>query len=142
MGAQRLPRTPREQAQWARRLVTGLRLPPIALFRHERESLGQCYGRIFCQAYEIGARAAVRELIRELGRSDDPLAGLPPHLVKSAQAAARGRRRSKIDPWLEEEPRVLVGSEAEATKAAAAGANPTEEGSPHAKDTDEGRWQA
>ena len=92
MGAGRLPRTPEAQKAWARHLVAGLNVPPIAIFRYERESLGQCYQRIFCRAYEIGAEAALRAVLKELARSDDPLAGLPAHLVKSAQAAARARQ--------------------------------------------------
>jgi len=93
MGAARLPRDPVQQRRWARRLVSGLNVPPRACFMYERESLGQAYRRIFCRGYEMGAEAALREILSELERSDDPCAGLPPHLVKSAQAAARGRGR-------------------------------------------------
>ncbi|MBE9565836.1 MAG: hypothetical protein IMF16_03690 [Proteobacteria bacterium] len=89
----RLPRDPEEQKIWARRLVVGLNVPPLAVFLYQGESFRQAYQRIFCRAYELGARAGLNELLGELERSDNPLAGLPPHLVKSARAAARARRR-------------------------------------------------
>ena len=93
MGTKRLPRDPEEQKGWARRLVVGLNVPPLAVFLYQGESFRKAYQRIFCRAYELGARAALKEALVELERSDDPLAGLPPHLVKSARAAARARRR-------------------------------------------------
>lgn len=92
MGTARLPRTPEAQKAWARHLIVGLNVPPIALFRYERESLGQAYQRIFCRAYELGAEAALHQVLKELKLPDDPLAGLPPHLAKAAQAAARARQ--------------------------------------------------
>ena len=93
MGLARLPRDPEEQKRWARRLVTGLDIPPFELFRWPRQSLGQAYHHIFAEAYQLGAIAALKAVIAELERSDDPLAGLPPHLVKSAQAAARAKHQ-------------------------------------------------
>lgn len=93
MGVKRLPRDPAGQKRWARRVASQQVTPPIACFAYPRESRGQFYARIFRRAYELGAEAALREILAELERSDDPLAGLPPHLKKSAQAAARARRR-------------------------------------------------
>jgi len=93
MGMKRLPRDPEEQKCWARQLLAELSIPPIDLFRTEGQTLAQAYPAVFRRAYELGAQAALRQAIAELERSDDPLAGLPPHLVKSAQAAARARRR-------------------------------------------------
>lgn len=93
MGAKRLPRDPDGQRRWARRVAGQQVAPPIACFVYGRESRGQFFRRVFHRAYELGAEAALREILVELERSDDPLAGLPPHLKKSAQAAARARRR-------------------------------------------------
>ena len=92
MGIGRLPRTPEAQRTWARRLVTGLNVPPPGLFLLQGESLAQAYQRIFCWAYELGAEAALRQVLKELEVPDDPCAGLPPHLVKSARAAAKARQ--------------------------------------------------
>ena len=91
MGLQRLPRDPEAQRTWARRLVNGLNIPPLALFRSSRESFGQVYERIFCRAYELGAEAALRAALQELDCPGDPCVGLPRHLAKSARAAARSR---------------------------------------------------
>ena len=93
MGMKRLPRDPEEQKRWARRLLGELSIPPVELFRAEGRSFAQSYPAVFCRAYELGAVAALRQVLAELERADDPLAGLPPHLVKSAKAAARARRR-------------------------------------------------
>jgi len=93
MGLARLPRDPEEQKRWARRLLADLSIPPVELFRTEGQTFAQSYPAVFRRAHELGAQAALREVLAELERSDDVLAGLPPHLVKSAQAAARARRR-------------------------------------------------
>ena len=93
MGLARLPRDPEEQKRWARRLTTGLNIPPFQLFRSRSQTVAQAYHHIFAEAYQLGAIAALKAVLAELERSDDVLAGLPPHLVKSAQAAARARRR-------------------------------------------------
>jgi len=95
MGQQRLPRDPEEQRRWARRLVAGMNIPPIDLFLQQGESPRQAYQRIFRRAFELGAEAAVNECLAELERPDDPCAGLPPHLVKSAKAAARAREKKR-----------------------------------------------
>jgi len=97
MGRQRLPRDPEEQRRWARRLVAGLNIPPIDIFLQHGESPRQAYQRIFRRAFEIGAEAALNECLAELERSDDPYVGLPPHLVKSAKAAARARDRKRLE---------------------------------------------
>jgi hypothetical protein len=93
MGLARLPRDLEEQKRWARRLLAELSIPPVDLFRAQGQTFAQSYPTVFRRAYELGAEAALREVLAELDRSDDPLAGLPPHLVKSAKAAARARRR-------------------------------------------------
>ena len=95
MGQQRLPRDPEEQRRWARRLTAGLNIPPIDIFLQHGESPRQAYQKIFCRAFELGAEAALNECLAELERSDDPYVGLPPHLVKSAKAAARARERKR-----------------------------------------------
>ena len=95
MGQQRLPRDPEEQRRWARRLVAGLNIPPIDIFLQHGESPRQAYQKIFCRAFELGAEAALNECLGELERSDDPYVGLPPHLVKSAKAAARAREKKR-----------------------------------------------
>ena len=95
MGQQRLPRDPEKQRRWARRLVAGLNIPPIDILLHHGESPRQAYQRIFRRAFELGAEAALNECLAELERPDDPYAGLPPHLVKSAKAAARARARKR-----------------------------------------------
>lgn len=95
MGTKRLPRDPEGQKSWARRVAATVRIPPLACYAGPRESRGQFYQRIFSRALEIGAEVALQEALTELGRSDDWRDGLPPHLVKSAEAAARSRRRRR-----------------------------------------------
>ena len=93
MGLKRLPRDPAEQKRWARHVAASVRIPPLACVVAPRESREQFYQRIFSRALEIGAEVALQEVLAELERSDDWREGLPPHLVKSAEAAARTRRR-------------------------------------------------
>ena len=93
MGVRRLPRDPEKQKAWARKLGAQAIIPPICCFRYYRESIGQYYPRIFRRAFEIGAVAALRQVLQDVARPDDPCAGLPPHLVKSARAAKRARER-------------------------------------------------
>ena len=93
MGLAKLPKSPKEQAQWARRLAVGTTPPPYPLLRQGRESIGQAYRRIFFLAFEIGAQAGLQEALAELDRPDDPCAGLPEHLRKSAAAGAAGHAR-------------------------------------------------
>jgi len=95
MGEQRLPRDAEGQRRWARQRAKGMNIPPLAVFLHKGESPRQAYHRIFFAAFELGAEAALAECLAELARPDDPCAGLPPHLVKSAKAAARAAERRK-----------------------------------------------
>jgi len=97
MGAQRLPRDTRGQRRWAQRLSAKVTLPAMLFFIGPEESRGSFFQGVFRRAYALGAQAALAEILAELERSDDPCAGLPPHLVKSAQAAARARERKAAD---------------------------------------------
>ena len=94
MGVKRLPRDPEQQKLWARRLASSLSVVPLACFRcSQHEPISSYYHKMLRCGYEIGARAALDEVLKELERSDDPYEGLPPHLVKSAKAAAAARKR-------------------------------------------------
>jgi hypothetical protein len=93
MGLRRLPRDPKEQRRWARRLSAKLIVPSLLLFAGPRESRGQFFRRIFLRAYQLGAEAGLKEVLAELERSDDPCQGLRPQYAKAAQAAARARNR-------------------------------------------------
>lgn len=93
MGTKRLPRDTEKQKAWARKLGAQAIIPPICCFRYYRESIGQYYPRLFRRAFELGAVAALKQVLQEIAQPDDPCAGLPPHLVKSARAAKRARER-------------------------------------------------
>ncbi len=95
MGLARLPRDPEKRRQWARRLTVGRSVPPSQMFRGKGQSIGWAYQTLWWAAFEAGAQAALEEVFAEMERSDNPLAGLPPHLVKSAKAAARARARKR-----------------------------------------------
>ena len=97
MGMKQLPRDPEEQKAWARRVAARVPIPPLAAFAYPRESRAQYYRRIFARALEKGAEAGLQEALAELERSDNWRDGLPPHLIKSAEAAARGRRRKAAE---------------------------------------------
>lgn len=95
MGMDRLPKTAKERRHWLADVATGHHAPPYELFREDRQSFGKAYRRLYFAAFNAGAQAALDKLLGDLARSDDPLEGLPPHLVKSAQAAARARARRR-----------------------------------------------
>jgi len=100
MSVNHLPRDPKQQKSWARRLAAQVSVPPICAFVYERETFRMAYPRVFRRAFELGAIAALEGVLKELERSDDPCEGLPPHLRKAATAAAAAvrRRRSAAAP--------------------------------------------
>jgi len=100
MGAKRLPRDPEQQRTWAGRLSAQVIVPPVCVFQGG-QTFRAGWERIFRRSFELGAVAALNAILAELRRSDDPYAGLPPHLRKSAQAGRRGferRQAQKVKP--------------------------------------------